>query len=198
MTPFAVLLSGRGTNMEALARNSLSGNLDGRIVLVASDNLEAEGLAKAAALGFPTKCYPYGKIGRLPFEERVSEDIANSGAEWVVLAGFMRILSPYFVSRFRGKIVNIHPSLLPAFPGTDAIGKAWRYGVRVTGVTVHLVDEQVDHGMILAQEPVRIGTEEPLASLESRIHKVEHELYWRTLQGLFKSEIRTYERRPAP
>ena len=80
MTPFAVLLSGRGTNMEALARNSLSGNLDGRIVLVASDNLEAEGLAKAASLGFPTKCYPYGGIGRLSFEERVSKDIADLAA----------------------------------------------------------------------------------------------------------------------
>jgi len=198
MTPFAVLLSGRGTNMEALAQNILTGNLDGRIVLVASDNPEAEGLVKAAALGLATKCYPYGKLGRPGFEEKISADISSSGAEWVVLAGFMRILSPIFVSRFRGKIVNIHPSLLPAFPGSDAIGKAWRYGVRVTGVTVHLVDEQVDHGTILSQEPVRIGTGESLASLESRIHGVEHELYWRTLQKLFKTENRTFERRPAP
>ncbi len=198
MTPFAVLLSGRGTNMEALAANILKGNLDGRIVLVASDNPEAEGLGKAAALGLPTKCYPYGKLGRQAFEEKISGDITDSGAEWVVLAGFMRILSPAFVSRFWGKIVNIHPSLLPSFPGTDAIAKAWRYGVRVTGVTVHLVDEEVDHGRILAQEPVSLEAGESIASLESRIHGVEHDLYWRTLQELFKSEARTLERRTAP
>ncbi|HOG14572.1 MAG TPA: formyltransferase family protein, partial [Synergistales bacterium] len=103
---------------------------------------------------------------------------------WVVLAGFMRILSPRFVAPRMGRIVNIHPSLLPSFPGRDSIRAAYEKGVKVTGVTVHLVDEEVDHGEILAQEPVRIHPGDTLETLEDRIHRVEHVLYTRTLIDL--------------
>jgi len=106
----------------------------------------------------------------------------------LVLAGYMRILPPEIVRRFWGKIVNIHPSLLPAFPGLHAIEKAFKHGVKVTGVSVHLVDEGVDTGPILAQEPVRIRPEDTLESLEERIHRVEHRLYLRVITSILFKE----------
>jgi len=194
MPRIAIFLSGRGSNMETLCKRILAKDLDGELVFVASDNPEAAGLEKAASLGFETKCYPYRSDGRQACEKQMIGDIEARKIEWIILAGFMRILSSEFVSRFRGKIVNIHPSLLPAFPGTDAIGQAWRYGVKVTGVTVHLVDEMVDHGTILAQEAITVETGDQLDSLESRIHEVEHRIYWKTLGDLFAGKINFSER----
>jgi len=194
MPRIAVFLSGHGTNMEALAEKIRSGNLKAEIVFAASDNPDAGGLERAAALGIQTRQYPFGLYGRTACEGEMARDIEKERIDWIVLAGFMRILSPEFVSRFSGKIVNIHPSLLPAFPGKDAIGQAWRYGVKVTGVTVHLVDERVDHGPILAQEAIPVETGETLESLESKIHEIEHRLYWQTLRNLFNGKIQFSER----
>jgi formyltetrahydrofolate-dependent phosphoribosylglycinamide formyltransferase len=194
MPRIAILLSGHGTNMEALAEKIRSGDLEAEIVFAASDNPNAGGLERAAALGIETKLYPFQLKGRTACEEEIARDSENERIDWIVLAGFMRILSPEFVSRFSGKIVNIHPSLLPAFPGKDAIGQAWRYGVKVTGVTVHLVDERVDHGPILAQEAIPVETGETVESLESRIHEIEHRLYWQTLRNLFNGKIQFSER----
>lgn len=196
MPRIAIFLSGRGTNMEVLVERLRSGDLEGEIVYVASDKPDSGGAARAKALGIEVKCYPYGLAGREACERTMKRDLEEANIDWIVLAGFMKILSPGFVSRFSGKIVNIHPSLLPAFPGTDAIGQAWRYGVRVTGVTVHLVDEKVDHGTILAQEALPLKEGETLESLESRIHEVEHRLYWQTLRNLFEGKIQFSERRP--
>ena len=194
MTRIAVFLSGHGTNMEALAEKIRSGDLEAEIVFAASDNPDAGGLERAEALGIETKRYPFQLNGRTACEEEMARDIEKERIDWIVLAGFMRILSPEFVSRFSGKIINIHPSLLPAFPGKDAIGQAWRYGVKVTGVTVHLVDERVDHGPILAQEAIPVETGETVESLESRIHEIEHRLYWQTLSNLFNGKIQFSER----
>ena len=124
----------------------------------------------------------------------MTKDIEDRGVEWIVLAGFMRILSPGFVSRFTSRIVNIHPSLLPSFPGTHSIEKAWRHGARITGVTVHLVDDQVDHGLILSQAAVSIMDNDSLEDLENRIHETEHQLYWETLRDLFLGKISVIER----
>jgi len=194
MPRIAIFLSGHGTNMETLAEKIRSGDLRAELVFAASDNPDAGGLERAAALGIETKCYPFQLYGRSACEGEIVRDIEKGRIDWIVLAGYMKILSPEFVSRFPGRIVNIHPSLLPAFPGKDAIGQAWRYGVKVTGVTVHLVDEKVDHGPILAQEAIPIEKGETVESLESRIHETEHRLYWKTLRDLFDGKIHLSER----
>lgn len=177
----AILISGRGSNMLAIARNCSVNLLKADISFIAADNPDAAGLAEAEKLGLQTHILPYGKLGRPQAEIYLDDLLASSDTDWLLLAGFMRILSPEFVSRRSGRIVNIHPSLLPAFPGIDSIRQAWEFGVSITGVTVHLVDEMIDHGMILAQEPVRIFPGESLEALEERIHSTEHILYTRTL-----------------
>lgn len=191
----AILISGKGTNMLALIRRFKARDLPGEIVLVATDNPEAPGLKRAAEFKVETFAFPYRSIGREAFEEALSRCLTAQKVDWILLAGFMKILSPGFVSAYAGKIVNIHPSLLPAFPGLDAIGQAWRYGVKITGVTIHLVDERVDHGTILAQRALRIKEGETLESLEARIHEIEHRLYWSTLRDLFRGKISISERR---
>ncbi len=187
MTPFAILLSGRGSNMEAIAGAVASKKLSGRIAFVASDIPEALGLKRAAVLGLPTAVLPYAE-GKKKGEEELKKLCRIHGAEWIVLAGFLSILSPEFVRSFKNRIINIHPSLLPSFPGKHGIEDAWRKGVKITGVTVHLVDEGVDTGPILAQQALKIRPGESLESLEERIHRVEHSLFWKTLSALFSAK----------
>lgn len=184
MTNMAILISGRGTNMEALAGKCKSGELNANVAFVASDKADALGLNKAKAMNFNTLVLPYDR-GKAIAEAALDEELSKHSVDWIVLAGFMRILSSQFVARHSERVVNIHPSLLPAFPGTQAIKDAYEYGVKVTGVTVHLVDEMVDHGPILNQAEVRILDEDSLESLEAKIHEVEHDIYWRTLKDLF-------------
>lgn len=185
MTNFAVFISGRGTNMTAIAGALRRGKMAGRLVFVASDNPDSGGLIMAAKMGIPTEVVDYKALGRKEAEDRLNCLCKEGKVEWIVLAGFMRILSEDFVCSWKGRIVNIHPSLLPSFPGTKAIEEAWKYGVKVTGVTVHLVDEGVDTGPIIAQKAVPLRPGDTMESLEKRIHRVEHQLYWRTLADLF-------------
>lgn len=180
----AILISGSGTNMTAITEAVAGGALKAEISFVGSDRESAAGLGKAEARGLNTRTFSY-KNGRAAAEEEIAAAVAGAGAHWIVLAGYMRILSPEFVRRFEGRIVNIHPSLLPAFPGAHAIDDAWSYGVKVTGVTVHLVDEQVDHGEILAQQAVAVEEDDTRQSLEAKIHAVEHLVYTATLKKLF-------------
>jgi len=180
----AVLISGTGSNMEALLKACIAGELEAETAFVGSDNVEAKGLATAGALGAETRVFPY-RAAKEAAERAIVEAVEYMKADWIVLAGFMRILSPAFVRRFAGRIVNIHPSLLPAFPGAHGIRDAWEYGVKVTGVTVHLVDEGVDSGKILAQRAVEIAPCDTLNTLKEKIHKVEHILYKETLRKLF-------------
>jgi phosphoribosylglycinamide formyltransferase 1 len=190
----AILISGRGSNMLAIADNCMSGMLDARISFVASDDPAAKGLEEAAKLGMDTRLLPYKESGKEMSEEILQGLLEKSGSGLIVLAGFMRILSSGFVSRWRERIINIHPSLLPSFTGTDPIRRAWDHGVKITGVTVHVVDEMVDHGRILAQEPVRIMPEMTLEELEDKIHRTEHVLYTRTLRdflaGKYPASVR--------
>ncbi|MFP4482095.1 MAG: phosphoribosylglycinamide formyltransferase [Thermovirgaceae bacterium] len=179
-----VLISGKGTNMEKIIKNCISGFIDATVVFVASDRPDAPGLEKARSFGTPDLVLPYGERDRQGAEIFLMEKIFEERADLLVLAGFMRVLSPGFVNRLARKIVNIHPSLLPAFPGRRSIERAWEAGVQITGVTVHLVDEKVDHGPILAQEPVRIEQVDTLESLERKIHNVEHRIYSRVLRDL--------------
>ncbi len=196
MTPrMAILISGRGSNMEALARRCIAGDLAADIAFVGSDRERAPGLEIARSLGLATAVFPYEELGRPRAEGQLEETLRSEAVSWVVLAGFMRVLSAPFVSAFANSIVNIHPSLLPAFPGMRSIREAYDHGVRVTGVTVHLVDRQVDHGPILAQEPVRVHDGDTLGTLEERIHATEHDLYWRTLRDLFAGAFKLDGRR---
>ncbi len=196
MTPrMAILISGRGSNMVALARKCVAGDLSAEIAFVGSDRERAPGLETARSLGLATAVFSYEEMGRDRAERQLEEALLSGAVQWIVLAGFMRVLSAPFVSAFPQSIVNIHPSLLPAFPGMRSIQEAFDYGVRVTGVTVHLVDRQVDHGPILAQEPVLVRHGDTLGDLEERIHAVEHDLYWRTLRDLFAGSFQSDGRR---
>ena len=170
--------------MSVLVDNCSTGLLHAEVAFVASDNPEAGGLLSAHQRKIPTHLLPYSSLGGDNAERRLEILLEDHSAEWLLLAGFMRILSPRFVALRKGRIVNIHPSLLPSFPGKDSIRAAYEGEVKVTGVTVHLVDEEVDHGEILAQEPVRILPGDTLETLEERIHQTEHVLYTRTLIDL--------------
>ncbi len=201
-TPFAplparmgVLLSGRGSNFEALARACAAGDLPAEIVLVGSDRPEAPGLARARAMGLDAVALPAKELGgRAAFEARLAALMQERRVDLLCLAGFMRILSPEFVSRFAYRILNIHPALLPSFPGLHAQEQAVRYGVRVSGVTVHFVDAGTDTGPIVDQRPVPVREEDDPESLAARILPFEHELYVdavrRVLRGGFRIEGR--------
>ena len=186
----AILISGTGSNMEAIISACGHGILEAETVIVISDNPEAPGLKKAQSRGIRTFAAPYRKgIPREENEAPILDALRAERIEWVVLAGFMKILTAGFVQAFPNKIVNIHPSLLPAFPGAHAIRDALEAGAEITGVTVHIVDKYVDHGPIIAREEVSILQGDTEDTLAARIHSVEHKLYPRTLQQLFHEDI---------
>jgi phosphoribosylglycinamide formyltransferase-1 len=191
----AVLLSGRGSNFLALHGAMERGEVPARIVLVVSNQPGAPGLDKARDLGLPAALVPHRGLSRRRHEERVLAQLTGAGAEWVCLAGYMRLLSPYLVAAFRERILNVHPSLLPAFPGLDAQAQAWRHGVRVAGCTVHLVDEALDEGPIVVQRAVEVAGEETAASLAERILRQEHLAYPEALRRLLTEPWRVEGRR---
>jgi len=175
-----ILGSGRGSNAEAILRAQAAGLLGrGRVVQVFSDKPEAGILALGQKHGVPAVFLDPGPF-KTKFDEagenRYIEEISRLEPGLMVLAGFMRILKPRFIEAFAGKIINLHPSLLPSFPGLDAIGQAWRRGVKVTGCTVHYVSAEVDGGPIIDQTAVRIETTDTLESLSAKIHAAEHAL----------------------
>ncbi len=167
------------------------------VVGVASDNGEARALERAASADVAT-----GVFSRADHPDRESRDLAIAawleelGVELVVLAGYMQLLSNGFVRRFRNRVINVHPALLPAFPGLDAIGQALAHGVRVTGVTVHFVDEGVDTGPILLQRPIELTYTRPVAEVIEEIHRVEHELLPRAIELIAAGAVRIDERNP--
>ena len=192
-TKIAVLGSGKGSNFVSLAKACEDGTLSAEIVLVSSDVEDAGILERAREFGLPARFIDPGKF-RTKLDETAETAYVNalheSGAEWVALAGFMRILKGDFLRAFEQKVINIHPSLLPAFPGLEAWKQAHDYGVRVTGCTVHLVDHGIDTGPILAQGVVPVLEEDTPETLHQRIQEEERVLYPRTLAHLFDGEIR--------
>ena len=172
-----ILLSGRGSNFLALHEAIQRGEVPAEIALVVSNVPEAPGLAKAREFGLPTFALSHRGLGRRGHEKQVLEALEGAGVEWVCLAGYMRLLSPLLVRAFPQRILNIHPSLLPAFPGLDAQGQALRYGVRYSGCTVHLVDEGLDSGPILEQRVVEVLEGDTEESLARRILEEEHRAY---------------------
>lgn len=177
--PTAVLISGRGSNMAALLAAAADPAYPAEIVLVLSNRADAAGLAHAAARGVPTaivESRPFGR-DRDAFERAVDAELARHGVELLALAGFMRVLTEGFCARWRDRLVNIHPSLLPAFKGLDTHARALAAGVRLHGCTVHLVRPGVDEGPILAQAAVPVLAEDTEASLAARVLEQEHRLY---------------------
>ena len=177
-----VLLSGSGTNLQAIMDAGNPFIDEGRINVkfVMSDRHDAYGLTRAKEKKIPTVSQPRLNL----LEKEVTKLCKANKVELIVLAGFMRLLTPGFVKKWKGKIINIHPSLLPSFKGAHAIKKAYDYGVKYTGVTVHYVDKGMDTGSIITQEVVPIKKSDTLASLEEKIHKVEHKLYPNTIREL--------------
>ncbi|MDD4956945.1 MAG: phosphoribosylglycinamide formyltransferase [Candidatus Omnitrophica bacterium] len=175
----AVLVSGNGTNLQALMDAQKDGQLSsGEIVLVLSDNKDAFALKRAERNGIRTVIKELsGEMTRKDLDDHILRELEGEKIELVVLAGYMRILGPELVKKYRGRILNIHPALLPAFKGVHGIRDAYECGVKITGVTVHFVDEGLDSGPIILQEPVRIGSGDTLDALEKKIHEVEHRLY---------------------
>jgi phosphoribosylglycinamide formyltransferase-1 len=183
----AVLASGSGTNLQALIDAS---DLGAGICLVVSDRPGAAALRRAEAVGIKSRVVPWADFdSRAEFTKTILGEIESSGAQAVVLAGFMRVLSGELIGVFRNRVLNIHPSLLPAFPGANAVQQALDQGVKVTGVTVHFVDEEVDHGPIIAQRAVPVLPDDDLASLHARIQVEEHDLYPRVVGAFARGEL---------
>ncbi len=185
-----VLASGSGTNLQAIL-DTLHRREGIAVVGVASDKPGARALERAGEAGVETAVFPRDEYGdREARDAAMAAWIEARGAELVVLAGYMQLLSPGFVARFRNRVVNIHPALLPAFPGLDAIGQALAAGVEVTGVTVHFVDEGVDTGPAIVQREVPVPPGRDRARLEEAIHAVEHELYPEAIRMIAQGRAR--------
>jgi phosphoribosylglycinamide formyltransferase-1 len=185
-----VLISGRGSNLAAILDACASGGLDAAVRLVVSNRPDAPGLGHARAAGVPARVLdPKLHGSRAAYDAALADALSEAGVAWVVLAGFMRILTRAFLDRFEGRIVNIHPSLLPAFPGLEAQRQALAHGVCVTGCTVHLVDEGVDSGPILAQAVVPVRQDDTTESLSERVLVREHELLVRTLRWIAEGRL---------
>jgi phosphoribosylglycinamide formyltransferase-1 len=195
MTRIGVLLSGRGSNFLALQAAIERGELPARIVLVLSNIADAPGLAKARELGIPAEAIPHQGQPRAVQEEKVLEALRRAEVDWVCLAGYMRLLSPAFLAAYPRRIVNIHPSLLPAFPGLDAQEQALAHGVKVAGCTVHLVDEGLDSGPIVVQRTVPVLDGDTPRTLAARILEQEHLAYPEALRRLLADAWRIEGRR---
>jgi phosphoribosylglycinamide formyltransferase-1 len=185
-----VLASGSGTNLQAIL-DRLHGREGVEVVGVGSDKPGARALERARAAGVETSVFPGADYADREARDAAMADwIEERGADLVVLAGYMQLLSPPFVARFRDRIVNIHPALLPAFPGLDAIGQALAAGAEVTGVSVHFVDEGVDTGPVLLQREVVVPVDGDRAALEQAIHAAEHELYPEAIRMIAAGRVR--------
>ena len=195
MKRLAILLSGRGSNFEAIADSIRQGRLPARIEVVASNLASAAGLEKAQRRGLKTLVIPSRGVPREDYDRSLVYELKRRGVDLVCLAGFMRILSPVFVRSFPNRILNIHPSLLPAFPGLRPQRQALEYGVRFSGCTVHLVDEGVDSGPILLQAAVPVLESDDEESLAGRILAEEHRLYPQAIGMLIRGEVRLEGRR---
>ncbi|MCS7312580.1 MAG: phosphoribosylglycinamide formyltransferase [Acidobacteria bacterium] len=196
MGRIVILISGRGTNMERLIQACLAGEIPAQVVRVISDNPAAQGLQRAQAYGVPTVIVPARAFpDRAAFEEALLEAVREAAPDLICLAGFMRILSPRFVQAYRYRIMNIHPALLPSFPGLHAQRQALEYGVKVSGCTVHFVDEGVDTGPIIVQKAVPVREDDTEATLAARILEKEHEAYPEAVRLFFEGRLRVEGRR---
>jgi phosphoribosylglycinamide formyltransferase-1 len=195
MKKLGILLSGRGSNFEAIARNVQAGKIPAEIGVVISNKEEAGGLAIARQIGLKAMCIPSKGKEREAFERELVAALREHEVDLVCLAGFMRVLTPYFIREFRGRILNIHPALLPSFPGVEVQKQALDYGVKWTGCTVHFVDEGVDTGPVVCQAAVPVLDEDTPETLAARILKEEHRIYTEAICLVVEEKIRIEGRR---
>jgi phosphoribosylglycinamide formyltransferase-1 len=190
-----VLVSGRGSNLQALLDAARRGDLGGEVAVVVSNVEGAFGLERARQAGIPAVFRDHRGQKREVFDAGIVEILRAHRVDLVCLAGFMRLLSPVLVRAFPGRIVNVHPALLPAFPGLDAQRQAWEHGAKVSGATIHLVDEGLDSGPIVAQEAVPVLSGDTVQTLAARILEAEHRLYPRAVRLLLDGRYRIEGRR---
>lgn len=184
-----VLLSGSGTNLQAIIDEAAAG-LPVEIVKVVSSRPDAYGIERAKAAGIPVRVLNRGIYeDKLAADRLIVDELQAAGAEYVVMAGYMRMVTPVMLAAFPDRVVNLHPALLPSFKGAHAIADAFNAGVKVTGVTVHLANEEYDKGPIIAQEPVVVAEDDTEETLEAKIHAVEHELYPRVLGMIAEGRV---------
>jgi phosphoribosylglycinamide formyltransferase 1 len=185
-----VLISGRGSNLQAILDAIADGRLDARVRVVISNRPGALGLERATNAGVPTRVIPHKDYADRPaFDAALVQALGELGVSWIVLAGFMRIITSVVLDAFPGRVINVHPSLLPAFPGVSAQAQALAYGARITGCTVHLVDAGTDTGPILAQAAVPVLDEDTEESLSARILTREHELLVHVLSAIAADKL---------
>ena len=190
MKRIAVLASGQGTNLEAILKAAKSGEIAGRVELVISDRRKARALEIARRWGVKALFInPADYRDRNTYDAAVVKELQRAAIDLVVLAGFMRLLSAAFVRQYPLRIMNIHPSLLPAFPGTNGVEQALAYGVKVTGCTVHFVDEGLDSGPVILQEAVPVLPDDTVETLHQRIHAVEYRLYPRAIDLFCRDKL---------
>ncbi|MBL8212082.1 MAG: phosphoribosylglycinamide formyltransferase [Bryobacterales bacterium] len=195
MKRLGILLSGRGSNFEAIAESIAAGCLDAEIAVVISNRADAPGLERARARGLKAVLIPSKGLEREAYDRLLVAELARHEVELVCLAGYMRLLSSVFIQAFPMRIVNIHPSLLPAFPGLDAQHQALAHGVKFSGCTVHFVDEHLDAGPIIQQAVVPVEDGDTDASLSARILKEEHRIYTEALRLVLSGQWRLAGRR---
>ncbi len=195
MKTIGVLVSGRGSNLQALLDAARRGELGGEVGVVVSNVESALALQRAREAGIPAVFRDHRGKKREDFDAEIVEILRAHRVDLVCLAGFMRLLSPVFIRAFPGRILNIHPALLPAFPGLDAQRQAWEHGAKVSGATVHLVDEGLDSGPIVAQEAVAVLSSDTPETLAARILEVEHGLDPRAVRLMLEGRCRVEGRR---
>lgn len=184
----AIFASGTGSNFEAIMDQHE--NLGCRVVLLVCDNPSAPVIEKAMMRGLETFVFnPKAYQTKADYEEKIVQKLRELHVEWIFLAGYMRIVGPTLLAEYEGHMINVHPSLLPAFPGKDAIGQALAAGVTKTGVTIHYIDEGIDTGPIIAQQEIAIDPTDTKETLQSKIHAVEHELYPHVISELLKQKV---------
>jgi len=196
MKNIAILLSGRGSNFEAIAKSVATGRIpNANIVIVISNKAEAAGLEIARRLRLKTQIILSKGKERADHDREVVKALQDHNVDLVCLAGYMRLLSPWFVQQFPRRILNVHPSLLPAFPGLEAQEQAFAYGVKVAGCTVHFVDEELDHGPIIVQRAVSVGDDDDEQTLAARILEQEHIAYAEAVNIVLKGKYEIVGRR---
>ena len=195
MKRLGILLSGRGSNFEAIAANVNAGRIEAKIAVVISNRPEARGLETARSLDLNAVCIPSKGLEREAYDRLVVAELKKNQVDLVCLAGFMRLLSAYFVREFPLRILNIHPALLPSFPGLDAQHQALEHGVKLSGCTVHFVDENLDSGPILIQAAVPVLDGDTADTLSARILKEEHRIYSEAIHLVLSGNFRIEGRR---
>ena len=196
MINIAVLVSGRGTNLQAIINAIKRGAIAGKIKIVLSDNPDAYALKRAKRNDIKARVVNYKSFsGKEEYEQEVMQQLNNYKIDLIVLAGYMRILGSGFIEKYRYRIINIHPALLPAFPGLNAQRQALKYGVKISGCTVHFVDEGMDSGPIILQKAIKVKQSDDEESLSKRILKYEHQLLPRAIQLFAQNKIQILDNR---